>query len=1189
MKLFPRLTAVLPAFLRPLTKTNACPPAAFLRFAPLLLAALAPLAMLRAQSNYATPYTFTTLAGTASAGSIDGTGSAARFSGPDGVAVDGSGNLYVADTHNNLVRKVTSAGVITTIAGSIENVGSVDGTGSSAQFDQPQDIAVDSAGNLYVADTVNFTIRKITPTVVSGVTNWVVTTIAGSAGNLGSVDGTGSAARFDYPSSVAVDQAGNLYVADRNTIRQITPSVVGGVTNWVVTTLAGNGYNGSADGTGSAAQFNGLHGIAVDGAGNLYVSDALNTMIREVTPTVVSGVTNWVVTTIAGSAGNQGFTDGTGSAAKFNQLQGNLAVDRTGNLYVADWNSIRQITPTVVNGVTNWVVTTLPNSVAGGASFSWPQGVAVDSAGKVFVADTDNNSIREMTPSVVNGVTNWMTTTVAGFDGGSGYADGTGSAAQFSYPQGIAVDGTGNVYVGDTAYATIRQITPAGVVTTIAGYHYGWGGSTDGTGSEARFADPYGVAVDKTGDLYVADTTNDTIRKITPTVVSGVTNWVVTTLAGSAGNQGSADGTGTAALFNWPRGVAVDSSGNVYVADTGNGTIRKITPAGVVTTLAGSAGNTDVTDGTGTFAEFNYPTCIAISGAGNLYVTDDGCLVRQITPGAVVTTIAGSPAGYGGFADGTGRAAQFKDLQGIASDSAGDLYIADTGNNLIRKITPTVVNGVTNWVVTTLAGTRASIGSSDGTGSAVQFQYPGGIAVDSAGNVYVADTNNNTIRKGVGVAVAASPAITEQPERKVTTPGTTVTFTTAASGTPTPTYQWQGSTNGGSTWANLTDTAPYGGTATGTLTITGAAFSMNGYQYRCVATNGVSPAATSNAATLTIKPWAVTATGLFEGGAKAGLLWSNTTTSETAIWLMNGLTCTGGVSYAPGTGWTVVGTGDFDGDGKTDLLWRNAATGGVVIWFMNGTAIAGSKWIYDSGTEWIPFKLADFNGDGKTDILWRNTVTGDYAFWLMNGSGELLGASGFAVTAGWEIAQVADFDGDGKADIMWRNTTTGGIVLWFMNGTAIKSSPWIYEGGLSWTPAYVADFNGDGKADILWQNTDGSLAIWLMNGTGPLLGASGFSVAAGWQVALVADFDGDGKADILWRNSTTGGVVLWTMNGTGASSYAWVYDSGLSWTPVRAADFNGDGKADILWQNTDGSLAIWLMNGGTCLSSAGVY
>ena len=850
MNLFHCSNSVWAAVRRPFTKTNACPPAAFLRFAPLLLAVLAPLAALRAQSNYATPYTFTTLAGLASAGSTDGTGSATRFSAPGAVAVDSLGNLYVADTHNNLVRKVTPGGVVTTLAGSIGSVGSVDGAGSAAQFYAPQGIAVDGAGNLYVADTDNLTVRKVTPTVVSGVTNWVVTTIAGSAGKNGFADGTGSDARFYNPYGVAVDPAGNLYVADRNTIRQITPTVVGGITNWVVTTLAGNGYDGSADGTGSDAQFDFPHGIALDGAGNLYVSDAYNAMIRKVTPTVVSGVTTWVVTTLAGSAGNWGSADGTGSAASFNQLQG-VAADSAGNVYAADHNSIRQITPA---GVVTTITGTDGGSADGtgsAAQFSWPQGVAVDSAGNLYVADTDNNTIRQITPNVVSGVTNWVVTTIAGSADSEGFADGTGSAARFSYPAGAAVDSVGNVYVGDTGYATIRQITPAGVVTTIAGYHYGWGGSTDGTGSEARFADPYGVAVDKSGNLYVADTTNDTIRKITPTVVNGVTNWVVTTLAGSAGNSGSFDATGTAALFNWPRGVAVDGVGNVYVTDTGNDTIRKITAAGVVTTLAGSAGNRDVIDGTGTAAQFNGPTGMAIDGAGNLYVTDDGCLVRKITSAGVVTTIAGSHNGYGGFADGTGSAAQFKDLQGIAADGAGDLYIADTGNNLIRKITPTVVNGVTNWVVTTLAGVRSSIGSTDGTGRAVQFQYPEGIAADNAGNVYVVDTNNNTIRKGVPTA-GVPPSFTAQPTGQTVTAGGNTSFTAAASGTPTPTYHWQVSTNGGSTWTNLADTAPYSGTATGTLTITAATAAMNGYHYLCLASNSVQSNVASNAALLTV-------------------------------------------------------------------------------------------------------------------------------------------------------------------------------------------------------------------------------------------------------------------------------------------------------------------------------------------------
>ena len=438
------------------------------------------------------------------------------------------------------------------------------------------------------------------------------------------------------------------------------------------------------------------------------------------------------------------------------------------------------------------------------------------------------------------------------------------------------------------------------------------------------------------------------------------------------------------------------------------------------------------------------------------------------------------------------------------------------------------------------------------------------------------------------------PAITAQPVNQVVVAGGNASFMVTATGTPAPTLKWQVSTDSGSNWSDVPNASPYSGVTTGTLTITGATVGMNGYQYRSLASNSVQSNVASNAATLTVqvaptKPWAVTGTGQFEAGKKAGLLWSNAVTGETAIWLMNGLTSTGAASYAPGPEWAIAGTGDYDGDGKTDLLWRNTTTGGAVVWFMNGTALAGSKWIYDSGTAWVPYKLADFNGDGKTDILWHNNVTGDYAFWLMNGTGELLGASGFAVAPGWEIVQVADFNGDGRADLMWRNSSSGGIVLWLLNGTAIVSSPWIYDSGLTWSPAHIADFNGDGKADILWENVDGSKAIWLMNPAGELAGASGFSVASGWQVALTADFNGDGKADILWRNSSTGGVVMWLMNGTATTSTPWIYDSGPSWAPIFAADFNGDGKADILWQNTDGSLAIWLMDGATCTAGAGIY
>jgi sugar lactone lactonase YvrE len=315
----------------------------------------------------------------------------------------------------------------------------------------------------------------------------------------------------------------------------------------------------------------------------------------------------------------------------------------------------------------------------------------------------------------------YIVTTFAGSS--SGNADGTGTAAQFSGPYGVTFDIAGNLFVSDTASNNrIRKITSAGVVTTFAGSSYG---SADGTGTAAQFANPYGVTFDSAGNLFVADYSNHRIRKITSA-------GAVTTFAGSS--SGYSDGTGTAAQFNGPIGINIDSAGNLFVADFNNNRIRKITSAGVVTTFAGSSSGS--ADGTGTAAQFANPYGVTFDSAGNLFVADySNHRIRKITSAEVVTTFAGSSSGS---ADGTGTAAQFNTPGGITFDSAGNLLVADVGNHRIRKITSA-------GVVTTAAG--SSSGYSDGLGTAAQFNGPRGIAVDSAGNLFLSDESNFRIRK----------------------------------------------------------------------------------------------------------------------------------------------------------------------------------------------------------------------------------------------------------------------------------------------------------------------------------------------------------------------------------------------------------------------------------------------------------
>lgn len=696
-------------------------------------------------------YTFTTLAGQAEvSGSTDGPPSNARFDLPLGLAVDRAGNVYVADTFNDTIRKITPDGVVSTLAGRAGNSGSADGPRNVARFSHPSGVAVDSAGNVYVADEYNYTVRKIAP-------DGVVNTPAGQVGSIGSSNGIGAKARFGGPSGIAVDGLDNVYVADgsNNSVRKITPE-------GLVTTLAG-GNPGSADGSGSSAEFYGPSGVAVDTANNVYVADKWNETIRKITP-------DGVVSTIAGKALSSGSADGIGTGARFSRPSG-IAVDGAGNVYVSDGNNhtIRKITP-------NGIVSTLAGKAGTSGStdgiqsialFDSPSGVAVDSAGNVYVADSFNHTIRKI-------AADGLVSTLAGQAETSGRTDTAKSDARFNHPSGVAVDSAAAVYVADRDNHRIRKIAANGLVSTVAGQADS-PGAEDGPGSNARFNLPSGVAVDGAGNVYVADTGNYTIRKITPEAV-------VSTVAGKPGSPGGTDGPGSVARFGWLSGITVDGAGKVYVVDAN--TIRKIAPDGFVSTLAGgSQGRVLHEDGFGSNARFFYPSGVALDSAGNVYVADtSNYTIRKITPSGLVSTLAGS-VGKWGSADGSGSEAQFSHPAGIAVDGAGNVYVAEEFDETIRKITP-------NGFVTTVAGEVGSFGSEDGPGSDTRFHSPSAVAVDNAGNIYVADTFNHTIRKGIPSDGPQPPVIKVQPQGHSAAIGTATIFSVSATGTLPLSFEW---------------------------------------------------------------------------------------------------------------------------------------------------------------------------------------------------------------------------------------------------------------------------------------------------------------------------------------------------------------------------------------------------------------
>ena len=636
----------------------------------------------------------------------------ARLNRPTDVAVDRDGNLYVADTWTRRIRRVDTTGTITTIAGKWESGYSGDGGPAvEAGLNGPYGVAVDSAGNVYIADNWNHRIRRID-------TSGTITTVAGTAelelkkeGYTGD-GGPAVEALLAYPSDVVVDGAGNLYIADSSNyrIRRID-------TEGIITTIAGIGEAGYSGDGGSAieAQLNWPSSLALDGAGNLYIADSNNHRIRRVD---VAGT----ITTVAGTGemdypggGGYGGDGGPAVAAKLYRPEG-VAVDSAGNLYISDTGNYR-----VRRVDTAGIITTIAGTGLNGhsgdggpavaAKLYRPKGVAVDSAGNLYISDTGNHRIRRVD-------TAGIITTIAG--GGSGGDNGPALTAVLNGPSDVAVDGGGNLYVAGRGSHRIRRVDSRGIITAIAGIGIQGYSGDNGPAANARLRHPESVAVDSSGNLYIADTGNHSIRRVDAT-------GIITTIAGKweSGYRGD-NGPAVNAWLAYPSGVAVDASGSIYISDTGNHRIRRVDTAGIITTIAGGGSGGD--NGPAVNARLNFPQSIALDSAGNVYIADSlNRRIRRVDAEGIITTLAVVPA----------------ELSGVQVDARGNLYVS--GGNRIYLLDA-------KGNLTVIAGPRNAdfwSGGFEGDGgpaTEARLSYPQGIAVDASGNVLIADTDNHRIR-----------------------------------------------------------------------------------------------------------------------------------------------------------------------------------------------------------------------------------------------------------------------------------------------------------------------------------------------------------------------------------------------------------------------------------------------------------
>jgi hypothetical protein len=1112
------------------------------------------------------------LAGAEAPTSVKYDGCPGVFAQPYDVAVDTKGNVYVADTFHYVIRKITPSGRVMTLAGLADNPGDTDGTGDTARFFGPQGVAVDSRGTVYITDTPVRKVKSISP---SG----VVTTIVALGGDIG-------------PDGITVDANDNVYFTAKHAIYKRTA-------DGTLTVFAGTpNTSGNADGKPGAFFF--PSGLTFDGSGNLIVADFSNSSIRKVSP---SGVVSSIVS-----------------------LQAlDVAVDSSGNIWISRANKISKLSPA---GAVLLEVNFTESGV---------RGLTIDASDNLFASDTVKNAIRKITPTGGR-------STFAGQ--GTDPQDGDRCSARLISPTSVTVTTDGTIYVSDSR--SLRRVTTAGVVTTVPGVvtesaylaadHSGnaWAVTLSGflyritpagviTQVSNGFVGAAGLAIDSAGNAFVSSKIYHVIWKVTSSSAD--------IFAGHYSVAGSSEGTGTNAYFNMPQGLAIDAADNIYIADSNNHLIRKMTPGGVVVNLAGAAGAAATVDQNGPAARFNFPYAVASDAAGNLIVAQSSNVLRRVTTSADVTTVAGS-LGVNGYADGTGTSALLGAPLGVAIDATGRVLIADGSNNALRV---GIFASSAGQQVSLSGGSFSGVEDTGSIGVTVnRTAASGAMTVDVTTGApgtatpvadYVAQTRVIRFDEGEttkAISLPIAPDTIDEVDETFTvqlsnpTGGATVGSTASADATITDDDDPPG--------IRISDVAVAEGNGP-----TNAVFrvSLDRLSDRTVTVNYATASGSAMSADdfvpaagmLTFNP------GEFQKFVTVVINGDNVQESDETFFVNLSAASNATIADSQGQG-TIL-----DDDGSRTFTFTNASysvneTGTLVQLTVvrngptntvatvdyataNGTASSGADYAQTSGT--LQFDAGQTSKTISVLIFDDAATEGNETFSvvLSNPTGATILGSPSTATVTIVDDDTSQFTfaapqylGDPRAYVVTLTVTrtnassSGSVSYATSDGTAKDPSDYVAATG-------TLNFNsGETSKTIQITLPDDRIAeptetflVTLSNPTGSLGAIPTTTVAivdddpfaqsvneSG--VLARGDFNGDGKSDIVWRNAITGATFIWYMNGANVVSGSANLIVDPAFRLAAVVDLNGDHKSDMVWYNPNTSTTdIWLMNGTTVLSS----